>query len=155
MDFLTSRVRGRIREKNSGELGDIILLDNRFSTVSSLKAFEVLAFNLFRGNTSLMAPSDTQQPIKACRLKNSQVWHCEPQLSVWNGIYYHFEGRNTIHLKHMQLNHFSLLNLFVEMSFSGIWFRYWIEKVWRILNAFWNFILARTPEIFIFCLNYS
>jgi len=54
MDFLTFKVRGRIRETNSTELGDIILLDNKFSTVSSLKAFEVLAFNLFRGNTSLL-----------------------------------------------------------------------------------------------------
>lgn len=39
---------------NLPELGDIILLDNRFSAVFSLKAFEVLAFNLFRGNTTLM-----------------------------------------------------------------------------------------------------
>lgn len=56
MDFLTFKVRGRIRETNSAELGDIMLLDNRFSAVSSLKAFEVLAFNLFRGNASVMEP---------------------------------------------------------------------------------------------------
>lgn len=54
MDFLTFKVRGRIRETNSAELGDIILLDNRFFAVSSLKAFEVLAFNLFRGSAFLM-----------------------------------------------------------------------------------------------------
>lgn len=41
---------------NSAELGDIILLDNRFSAVYSLKAFEVLAFNLFTGNIVLMEP---------------------------------------------------------------------------------------------------
>ena len=33
---------------NSPELGDIIICDNKFSAVSSLKTFEIIAFNIFQ-----------------------------------------------------------------------------------------------------------
>lgn len=69
MDFFIFKVKGGSAETNFPGLGGIILLDNRFSADSYLKAFEVLAFNFSEATHPDGAPLTPSSSRKHAGLK--------------------------------------------------------------------------------------